>query len=173
VPGLHVRRARAYPETRAPARESGRSEGTSATAGTAVASGEMARSSYGFAAFLWFLSASGCGGSAQPAPSAPESGEERSPSSASDDASAAADGAGENATSAADSETAPCDDGTCTPCGSALCPSGWYCDESAKGGPACGWLPECAQKPTCGCVKRAFGGCSCEDEGGAAHLTCG
>jgi hypothetical protein len=65
-----------------------------------------------------------------------------------------------------------CDDGTCTLCGDAQCPIGWYCDESAKGGPACGWLPECARKPTCACVKKAFQGCSCEEREGSPHVTC-
>jgi hypothetical protein len=67
---------------------------------------------------------------------------------------------------------ATCDDGSCTPCGEALCPLGWYCDESATGGPACGWLPECAQKPGCACVKRALPACACEEKAGAAHLSC-
>ena len=65
-----------------------------------------------------------------------------------------------------------CDDGTCSPCGDALCPTGWYCDESAPGGPACGWLPECAQKPGCGCIKKALAGCSCEEKSGGLHLVC-
>jgi hypothetical protein len=65
-----------------------------------------------------------------------------------------------------------CDDGTCTLCGDAQCPIGWYCDESAKGGPACGWLPECARKPTCACVKKAFANCSCEERDGSPHVTC-
>jgi hypothetical protein len=65
-----------------------------------------------------------------------------------------------------------CDDGTCTLCGDAQCPTGWYCDESAKGGPACGWLPECAKKPTCACVKKAYQGCSCEERAGSPHVTC-
>jgi hypothetical protein len=115
----------------------------------------------------------GCGGSERAADSAATAGDETA--SKSDDE---ADGAGtDDAESSADAPAAEpkasCDDGTCTTCGSALCPSGWYCDEGAKGGPACGWLPECARTPTCACVKRAFNDCSCEDQGGAAHLRCG
>ena len=52
---------------------------------------------------------------------------------------------------------------------SAQCPTGWYCDENAKGGPACGWLPECAKKPTCACVKRVFSG-SCEERNGGLYV---
>jgi len=69
-------------------------------------------------------------------------------------------------------KAATCDDGTCSPCGDAICPSGWYCDESAQGGPACGWLPECAKTAGCACIKKAFAGCVCEEKNGAAHLSC-
>jgi hypothetical protein len=113
--------------------------------------------------------AAGCGGSSTPAasvdtsaPARPEHATTSEPRDADDAASPAAAPA-----------HATCDDGTCTPCGDALCPSGWYCDEGAHGGPACGWLPECAQKASCGCVKKAFAGCSCEEQLGAAHVTCG
>jgi hypothetical protein len=73
-----------------------------------------------------------------------------------------------------DAETrASCDDQTCSPCGSGLCPSGWYCDESASGGPACGWLPQCARASGCACLKRVFGSaCTCTETGGGAHVTC-
>ena len=47
-----------------------------------------------------------------------------------------------------------CDDGTCSTCGNGICPSGWYCDQNAKGGPACGWVPECVKKPSCACLKK-------------------
>jgi hypothetical protein len=67
---------------------------------------------------------------------------------------------------------ASCDDGACSVCGEAMCPTGWYCDEGAKGGPACGWLPECAQKSGCSCLKQAFAGCTCNELDGAAHLSC-
>ena len=66
-----------------------------------------------------------------------------------------------------------CDDGTCSPCGSGMCPTGWYCDESAKGGAACGWLPQCAQKASCGCLTKVLGSvCSCSEQGSGLHVTC-
>ncbi|MEI9941259.1 MAG: hypothetical protein WDO69_28910 [Pseudomonadota bacterium] len=66
-----------------------------------------------------------------------------------------------------------CDDGTCSPCGAGVCPSGWYCDESASGGPACGWLPRCAQKSSCGCLTGKLGaGCKCSEQSGGLHVTC-
>jgi hypothetical protein len=116
----------------------------------------------------------GCGGTTQTADS-PSSGERGSSESGSDSESATTDEAesdGESSASA-EPEKASCDDGTCSPCGEALCPSGWYCDESAPGGPACGWLPECASKASCACVKRVFSGCSCEERVGSAHVRCG
>jgi hypothetical protein len=87
-------------------------------------------------------------------------------------------GAGEGAGMMRDGEDpAPqrmsCDDGTCSPCGDSFCLSGWYCDETAQGGPACGWLTECAEKPSCSCVTSVFSGCSCEEKGGGVHLSCG
>jgi hypothetical protein len=115
-----------------------------------------------------------CGGSA-PAADSPRAGKGE-PSDGSGDGEPATDeGSDADTDNAASSERSKpsCDDGTCTPCGEALCPSGWYCDESAPGGPACGWLPECAGKATCGCVKRAFSDCGCEDRAGSAHVRCG
>jgi hypothetical protein len=121
---------------------------------------------------VWFLPAfaalAGCGGGAQPAASASEQGPSAGEARA----------AREPASGTSDETDAPappraaCDDGTCTPCGDALCPTGWYCDESAQGGPSCGWLPECAQKSGCACVKKALG-CGCEEKAGAPHVTCG
>jgi hypothetical protein len=116
----------------------------------------------------------GCGGSTQAADH-PSSSEPGSPERGSDTESASSDesrGDGET-TASSKPEKPSCDDGTCSPCGDALCPSGWYCDESAPGGPACGWLPECASKASCACVKRAFSGCSCEEQAGSAHVRCG
>jgi hypothetical protein len=109
-----------------------------------------------------------CGSSPPPAGSSPSEAEHASAAKGERHAESS-DDEGESAPAP---KRAACDDGTCSPCGNALCPSGWYCDESAPGGPACGWLPECAQKPGCACVKRAFAGCSCEDKSGAAHLAC-
>ena len=114
--------------------------------------------------------AAGCGGSEKPAASA-ESADSSAPSGS--EAESADTESGEASTEEAPAPKASCDDGTCSACGDALCPSGWYCDQSAPGGAACGWLPECAKKPGCACVKKAFSGCSCEDSGGIAHLSCG
>ncbi|HEY3496334.1 MAG TPA: hypothetical protein VGK73_16655 [Polyangiaceae bacterium] len=134
----------------------------------------MARLSYAPSALLLLTVSFGCGGSTQPAKEASEGDAERSAAAESGGEDSPADSDSEDKAASAAAEKRPvCDDGTCTPCGGALCPSGWYCDESAKGGPACGWLPECVAKPTCACVKRAFSGCSCEDQGGAAHVSCG
>ena len=66
-----------------------------------------------------------------------------------------------------------CDDGTCSLCGSGICPAGWYCDEKASGGGACSWLTECAEKPTCGCVTRVLGAsCKCREENGGLKVAC-
>ncbi len=111
--------------------------------------------------------AAGCGGSEKPAETAGEkTPAHQSSSDSSDDASTSAD-----ESAAPEPKRATCADGTCTPCSDALCLTGWYCDESAHGGPACGWLPECAGKAGCGCVKKALG-CACEEKSGAAHVTC-
>lgn len=111
---------------------------------------------------------SACGGSDRPAETSGEKAASRSSDSPpSDDARTSSD---ETDTPAP--KRATCDDGTCTPCGDALCPTGWYCDESARGGPACGWLPECAAKAGCGCVKKALG-CACEEKSGGVHVVCG
>ena len=65
-------------------------------------------------------------------------------------------------------EAANCDDGTCSTCGSGICPAGWYCDEKASGGGACSWLTECADKPTCACVTRVLGAaCKCRKRAAA------
>ena len=73
---------------------------------------------------------------------------------------------------AAEAEAAlrSCADGTCIRCGEGECPLGFFCDESAKGGPACAWLPECAQKPACACVERVLSG-SCEEKDGGVYFT--
>ena len=77
----------------------------------------------------------------------------------------------------AEEESAPprssCDDGTCSACGTGMCPTGWYCDESASSGPACSWLPQCAQKSSCNCLTAALGSaCKCEEQNGGLHVTC-
>jgi hypothetical protein len=125
--------------------------------------------------FSWFralgaaLLFTACGGTTTPEASSTPAGDERSRGEARESTGEASD---EEAAEEAATPKAACDDGSCTACGAALCPLGWYCDESATGGPACGWLPECAQKPGCACVKRVLAGCACEEKAGAAHLSC-
>ena len=66
-----------------------------------------------------------------------------------------------------------CEDGTCSKCGSGICPAGWYCDEKASGGGACSWLTECADKPTCSCITRVLGSaCKCREESGGLKVAC-
>ncbi|HTQ03912.1 MAG TPA: hypothetical protein VMI54_08640 [Polyangiaceae bacterium] len=110
-----------------------------------------------------------CGGSTTPSESATPATKVAAERDATPPAPARDD---EDRTTPAEPKHATCDDGTCAPCGDAFCPTGWYCDESARGGPACGWLPECAKTSGCACVKKAFAGCTCEEQGGAAHLSC-
>jgi hypothetical protein len=68
---------------------------------------------------------------------------------------------------------AVCEDGTCSPCGSGLCPTGWYCDETAPGGAACSWLPACTKKSSCACLTAKLGSsCSCREQSGGLHVSC-
>lgn len=115
------------------------------------------------------LTFAACGGESPPA---------NSPKSSSRDADSS-EPTGDDAANgdASKEEEAPkagaCDDGTCSPCGSGICPTGWYCDESAAGGPACGWLPACAQKSSCACLTAKLGaGCKCSEASGGLHVTC-
>src|SRR5688500_3063523 len=110
-----------------------------------------------FASLSWFQFVSlallsACGGGtvagkpaehADPEEDAPEQTGDSAPASDEDEA-------------ASEPPALACADGTCTPCGDGLCPNGWYCDETAKGGAACSWLPECAKKPGCACVERVL-----------------
>ena len=127
------------------------------------------RGAVSFTALLLLLAAScgGGGGSSQPGRSADD--EDFSTEGGDGDESSAGDADGEEEPAA---KRIDCDDGTCSPCGEGLCLSGWYCDESAKGGPACGWLPECANKLSCSCLKKTFANCSCEEKDGGVHLSC-
>lgn len=109
----------------------------------------------------------GSGGGADPKTAADEEHDASERSSAS---SASADSEADSA-EAGPAESAPrgpsCDDGTCSVCGSGMCPTGWYCDESAPGGPACSWLTECAEKPSCSCVTKVLGSsCKCREDAG-------
>ena len=66
-----------------------------------------------------------------------------------------------------------CEGGTCSPCGDAICPNGFYCEVASKGrAPSCAWHPACGDKPTCACLGKTAPGCSCEDRNGAPFLTC-
>jgi hypothetical protein len=120
---------------------------------------------FGFVA-LSALSACG-GGTAAGKPAA----HAEAPSDSGEDGSDTPDSA-EDEAAASEPPTPTCSDGTCTPCGEGLCPNGWYCDETAKGGAACSWLPECAKKPGCACIERALSGCSCEERDGGQHVSC-
>ena len=110
-----------------------------------------------------------CGGSPAGAGEPARAPHEKTPKNSSDTPSSDEDSPAE--------EEAPqpglCDDGTCSTCGSGMCPTGWYCDESAKGGAACGWLPQCTEKSSCGCLTKVLGsGCSCAERGNGLHVTC-
>ena len=118
--------------------------------------------------FALFMSVQACGGAAAGGAeraTSPEKADARGPHESPSDDDAPAE------------EEAPskgnCDDGTCSPCGQGLCPTGWYCDESAAGGPACSWLPNCVQKQGCGCLTSVLGAaCKCVEQAGGLHVTC-
>ena len=132
----------------------------------------MRRLPFCFACFTLALLLPGCGGSATAAEpkSAASSSDGDGNTSGDSDAEAAAEGA----TGAEQKPTAPsCDDGTCSVCGGGICPSGWYCDQNASGGPACGWLKECADKPSCACVTRVLGAsCKCREAQSGLDVSC-
>jgi hypothetical protein len=116
-----------------------------------------------------------CGSSPTPEAKSPDASESEAgdePEEASD-----TDADDSDASDAADAAPAapadPCADGSCFACGTGFCPAGFYCDESAQGGPGCGWLPACAPKMGCGCLDGVMSGCTCSESGGAPHLTCG
>ena len=125
---------------------------------------------------LLLLLLSHCGGS-------PATGEAKSASDAASDGDSASESSGEGSddedgSASGVAESKPkgpsCDDGTCSLCGSGICPAGWYCDENASGGAACSWLTECADKPSCSCVTRVLGSsCKCREEGGGLKVSCG
>ena len=110
-----------------------------------------------------------CGGESTPANSPKSSAQDSDSSEPTRD-----DGSNDDAPAEEEAPKAgACDDGTCSPCGSGICPIGWYCDESAAGGPACGWLPACAKKSSCACLTAKLGsGCKCGEASGGLHLTC-
>jgi hypothetical protein len=115
-----------------------------------------------------------CGSSATPEAKAPDgenesAGEDEPEADNDEEEEGSADSPAEEPAASAD----PCADGSCFACGSGFCPPGFYCDESAQGGPGCAWLPACAPKMTCSCIEGEVSGCSCIESGGAPHLTCG
>lgn len=118
---------------------------------------------------VFALAQPGCGSSsASNAKSADDANTEGEDSSTSSDGSSNYDGESSSGPSGPD-----CSDGTCFVCGEGLCPQGFYCDAGAGGGPACSWLPECADTATCGCIEKVLGsGCSCDDSGDGPHVTC-
>jgi hypothetical protein len=112
-----------------------------------------------------------CGGS--PAGASPNSAADDDKSAPAPRASAKAGGSGasEDSEEHESSRGPSCDDGTCSLCGSGICPVGWYCDEKAGG--ACSWLAECAEKPSCGCITRVLGAsCKCDAAGGGLKVAC-
>jgi hypothetical protein len=118
----------------------------------------------------WLNLLSACGGA--PNEASPKTAADESPSAASKPSSTR-----QNQTAATDEAEEPrgptgpsCDDGTCSLCGSGICPAGWYCD--AKAG-ACSWLAECAEKPSCSCITRVLGSsCKCDAASGGPKVAC-
>ena len=123
----------------------------------------------GAALLLLGIASGACGGSPAGAGEPAATPHERSVSTEANSASTEDDAPAEEEAPKA----GPCDDGTCSACGAGICPAGWYCDESAKGGPACGWLPACAQKSSCACVTAKLGSsCACSEQSAGLHVTC-
>ena len=112
----------------------------------------------------------GCGGGGSAATAAePATAHSKKSASARNESSSAAEQDEEDDTAPA----APCADGTCTTCGKGICPVGFYCDESAKGGAACSWLPQCGEKLSCSCLSKGLGsGCKCSEQSGGLHVSC-
>jgi hypothetical protein len=117
---------------------------------------------------LSFLLAVGCGGESTPQPEVPERARPKTAATEEEPSEAAASEAETESGS-----SSSCEDGTCFSCGAGVCPQGWYCDESARDGAACSWLPECGKQAQCGCIAKALGGgCACEEAGGGPHVRC-
>ena len=110
-----------------------------------------------------------CGGGTQ-APAKDADDADEATEAGSSDAPASA---GESASAEAGPTGPDCSDQTCFPCGESMCPVGFYCDEKSSGGPACSWLPECAEAASCACVTAVLGSsCSCDDASGGPQVTC-
>ena len=120
---------------------------------------------------LTLLNASCAGSAASSTAKAPSAGSGSTNDSQA--SSEALEAEGESPATSQSPKSPSCDDGTCSACGSGMCPVGWYCDEGASGGAACSWLKECAEKPTCGCVIRVLGStCQCREEAGGLKVSC-
>jgi hypothetical protein len=66
-----------------------------------------------------------------------------------------------------------CSDGSCTRCGDAACPKGFFCDETSTP-PACQWVPSCKEDVSCSCVKSALSDtCKCTERDGGTYVRCG
>lgn len=121
-------------------------------------------------ALLLLLASCGGGTAATGEPKSGASQDSAEHESASSDADESDSGSSEASATPSKPKGPNCDDGTCSMCGSSICPTGWYCDEKAS---ACSWLTECAEKPTCGCVTRVLGAaCKCHEEGGGLKVAC-
>jgi hypothetical protein len=121
----------------------------------------------------WFLALGlagvACGGGAPRDSQTPDQAEETEAAS-----SAAEESAGETASAEVPAREDPCSDGGCFSCGESVCLTGWYCDENAKGGTGCSWLPDCATNPTCRCLTKVLGSeCSCNEDAGGPRVSCG
>jgi hypothetical protein len=119
-------------------------------------------------ASAWLLGAAACGGESPPkhAPA-----ERRQQAESEPDEEGESD---EGTAAPARENTNICEDGSCFRCGQGICPTGFYCDEGVQGGAACSWLPSCPLRASCECVERQLGsGCSCEESGGGAKVSCG
>ena len=110
---------------------------------------------------LWLV---GCGGSSEPAARAPrEAREVRELPREAPRVSAAP---------RAPKARAVCDDGSCFSCGDAVCFSGYYCAANLAGH-GCEWLPSCAERATCSCLRALLGDeCACEERASGTFVTC-
>jgi len=110
-----------------------------------------------------FLTNSGCGASPKTSSRSPSS---QSPSSQALAMDEAPEGAPQP-TSSSD-----CSDGTCSRCGGAICPRGFFCDESSQPS-SCQWVPTCHQRVDCNCVRASLdASCSCKEVDGTVEVSC-
>lgn len=115
-----------------------------------------------------------CGGSSAPAQAADGVSERSARTEHGTDHEEGDSDSGSTETAESTAPASNCENGTCFACGAGFCLSGWYCDEGAPGGAACSWIPDCATKATCGCIGKVLGsGCSCKEDNGGPHVSCG